>query len=72
MKKIKKQLCIGAKKQLSMTIKRKIDQIVIVKSAKCDILKDLELMNISNSYLYSGVERAAMNIKGKRAEWINK
>jgi hypothetical protein len=55
-----------------MTIKRKIDQIEINKNAKCDILKDLELMNISNSYLYSGVERAAMNIKGKRAEWINK
>ena len=55
-----------------LDIKLDVDRIVIVKSAKCDILKDLELMNISNSYLYSGVERAAMNIKGKRAEWINK
>lgn len=47
-------------------------RIVICKDSKKAVLKDLEMMNISNSYLYSGVERSAMHIKGKRANWINK
>lgn len=49
-----------------------VDRIIVNKNAKDEILNDLEIMNISNSYLYSGVERAAMHIKGKRAEWANK
>lgn len=52
--------------------KLNVVRIVICKDSKKSILKDLELMNISNSYLYSGVERSAMHIKGKRADWINK
>lgn len=44
-------------------------RIVVNKNAKKEILHDLKLMNISNSHLYSGFERAAMNIRNKRAEW---
>ena len=48
------------------------ERIVIDKNAKDDILDDLEKMNISNSHLYSGLERAAMNNQGRRSNWISK
>lgn len=48
-----------------------IFRCVINKNCKNHILEDLKLMNISNAYLYSGVERAAMRIKNKRVKWID-
>jgi FRG domain. len=46
--------------------------IIIDKRYKLDILKDLELMNISNASLYSGLERTAMGFKGSIATWNKK
>lgn len=49
----------------------KIYRINIAAKAKKEILHDLDLMGISNAKLYLGLERRAMEISRKRADWIS-
>lgn len=48
-----------------------IHRINIVSKAKKEILHDLDLMGISNAKLYSGLERRAMELSRRRADWID-
>lgn len=51
--------------------KMEVHRITIEKNSKDEILDDLEMMNISNAHLYSGLERAAMKYKWRRSLWVN-
>lgn len=49
----------------------KIHRINIASGAKKEILHELDMMGISNAKLYSGLERRAMELSRRRADWVN-
>lgn len=46
-----------------------VENIIVDKSAKDDILKSLYIMNISNNTIYSGMERTALYLRSKKLAW---